>query len=186
MKKRIIYFFSIICLLVLNCWAEKKKPTYADVRYSEEYDRSKLDIWLAESDTPTPLVINFHGGGFRHGDKGSFQRFIGIPSGRPRYFYRTFTVRMLICWSRLRFLGMPWHTRSAAGSPFKPRAGRVFSPLFSSCLARGSCHRRVSDLSRFWTSIFNHVSASPLEQCFHRMCNNDSQTTLGKASRICY
>ena len=62
----------------------------------------------------------------------------------------------------------------------------LFSPLFSSCLARGSCHRRVSDLSRFWTSIFNHVSASPLEQCFHRMCNNDSQTTLGKASRICY
>ena len=74
MKKRIIYLFSIICLLVLNCGAEKKEPTYADVRYSEEYDRSKLDLWLAESDTPTPLVINFHGGGFRHGDKGSFQR----------------------------------------------------------------------------------------------------------------
>ena len=74
MKKRIIYFISIICLLVLNCGAEKKEPTYADVRYSEEYDRSKLDLWLAESDSPTPLVINFHGGGFRHGDKASFQR----------------------------------------------------------------------------------------------------------------
>jgi predicted esterase len=33
-----------------------------------------LDLWLAESDKPTPLVVNFHGGGFRIGDKKSFRR----------------------------------------------------------------------------------------------------------------
>ncbi len=73
MKKRIIYIFSILCLLILNCLAQTKEPSNADVRYSQEYERSKLDLWLAESKKPTPLVINFHGGGFKNGDKRSFQ-----------------------------------------------------------------------------------------------------------------
>ena len=73
MKKLIIYIFSIICLGILNSLAEKKEPSHADIKYSEAYDRSKLDLWLAESTKPTPLVVNFHGGGFRNGDKRSFQ-----------------------------------------------------------------------------------------------------------------
>ena len=33
-----------------------------------------MDLWMAESTKPTPLVVNFHGGGFRQGDKRSFQK----------------------------------------------------------------------------------------------------------------
>ena len=33
------------------------------------YDRNLLDFWQTESDTPTPLVINIHGGGFMMGNK---------------------------------------------------------------------------------------------------------------------
>ncbi len=35
------------------------------------YARNVLDLWLAQSDVPAPLVIYFHGGGFRGGDKSS-------------------------------------------------------------------------------------------------------------------
>jgi len=45
------------------------QPTYSNVRYSDRYDRCVMDVWLAESEEPTPVVVYFHGGGFRVGDK---------------------------------------------------------------------------------------------------------------------
>lgn len=79
-------YISILCFLLLLgiiSYAYSKEPTYEDVRYSEEYDRSKLDLWLAESKKPTPLVVNFHGGGFRVGDKRSFQRNLMLQKNLP-------------------------------------------------------------------------------------------------------
>ena len=43
-------------------------PDHADVRYGP-HERNVLDLWLAKSETPTPFVIYYHGGGFRGGDK---------------------------------------------------------------------------------------------------------------------
>ena len=43
-------------------------PDHADVEYGP-HARNVLDLWLAKSDAPTPLVIYYHGGGFRGGDK---------------------------------------------------------------------------------------------------------------------
>jgi acetyl esterase/lipase len=43
-------------------------PDHSDVRYGP-HERNVLDVWLAKSPTPTPLVIYYHGGGFRAGDK---------------------------------------------------------------------------------------------------------------------
>lgn len=43
-------------------------PTVADVAYGP-HERNKLDLWLAKSDRPTPLLIFIHGGGFVNGDK---------------------------------------------------------------------------------------------------------------------
>ena len=34
--------------------------------------RNVLDLWLAPSDKPTPLLVNIHGGGFQAGDKRKF------------------------------------------------------------------------------------------------------------------
>jgi acetyl esterase len=48
------------------------KPTHANIRYGE-HERNVYDLWIAPSDTPTPLVIYYHGGGFRTGDKGSIK-----------------------------------------------------------------------------------------------------------------
>ena len=50
-------------------WA-RVKPTHADVPYGTHAQR-KIDIYLAEADTPTPLVLYIHGGGFRGGSKRS-------------------------------------------------------------------------------------------------------------------
>lgn len=46
----------------------KPAPTHADVAYGP-HERNKLDLWLAKSDTPAPLVVYVHGGGFVNGSK---------------------------------------------------------------------------------------------------------------------
>jgi acetyl esterase len=46
------------------------QPTHADVRYGE-HERNVLDLYLASSEKPTPLVLYIHGGGFQGGDKRS-------------------------------------------------------------------------------------------------------------------
>ena len=45
-----------------------KPPTHADVK-NGEHERNVFDVWLADGDTPTPLAIYIHGGGFRAGSK---------------------------------------------------------------------------------------------------------------------
>jgi acetyl esterase/lipase len=47
---------------------ERVKPTHADVKYGEHV-RHAIDLYLVESERPTPLVIYIHGGGFVGGDK---------------------------------------------------------------------------------------------------------------------
>lgn len=46
------------------------KPTEADVHYGS-HERQVIDFYQAKSDTPTPLIVYIHGGGFVAGDKGS-------------------------------------------------------------------------------------------------------------------
>jgi len=45
-------------------------PDYANVKYGN-HERNVFDIWLAESGSLTPLVVYYHSGGFRRGDKKS-------------------------------------------------------------------------------------------------------------------
>jgi hypothetical protein len=47
------------------------RATYADERYGT-HPRNSFDIWLSESETPTPLVVYIHGGGFIGGDKSKY------------------------------------------------------------------------------------------------------------------
>lgn len=47
---------------------QRPEPTHADVAYAP-HDQNKIDVWLADSEEPTPLVIYIHGGGFRNGSK---------------------------------------------------------------------------------------------------------------------
>lgn len=44
------------------------KPDFADVAYGT-HARDRIDVYLAKSEQPTPVVFAIHGGGFRNGDK---------------------------------------------------------------------------------------------------------------------
>lgn len=44
-------------------------PTHADVKYGPA-TRNVMDVWLAKSDKPTPVLVSIHGGGFAGGEKG--------------------------------------------------------------------------------------------------------------------
>ena len=43
---------------------ERPQPTVADFAYGTDSERQKLDFWKAKSESPTPLVLLIHGGGF--------------------------------------------------------------------------------------------------------------------------
>lgn len=48
-----------------------QRATFADEKYGT-HPRNNFDIWLADSNKPTPLVIYIHGGGFVGGDKSKY------------------------------------------------------------------------------------------------------------------
>lgn len=47
------------------------QPDKADVAYGT-HERDRIDVYLAKSETTTPVVFMIHGGGFRNGDKTSY------------------------------------------------------------------------------------------------------------------
>lgn len=65
---------SIFCPTLVAAQDKKKPappqptPTAAKVAYGD-HERQVLDFWQAKSDTPTPLVLYIHGGGWQNGDK---------------------------------------------------------------------------------------------------------------------
>ncbi|MCP4857523.1 MAG: alpha/beta hydrolase fold domain-containing protein [Fuerstiella sp.] len=62
--------FAYLAVSVASA-ATPPTPTHADVVYGSQ-SQNVLDLWLAPSDMPTPLLVNIHGGGFRGGDKRKF------------------------------------------------------------------------------------------------------------------
>ncbi len=78
-KKRLGAVISAFCAWIListpDCCGQNRNqnldrpdPTQKDVHYGS-HENQVFDLWLAESNSPTPLVIYIHGGGFRGGSK---------------------------------------------------------------------------------------------------------------------
>ena len=65
------WLLAFICIVAIpTLSAASLTPTHANVRYGP-HKRNVLDLYLAESARPNPLVLYIHGGGFRGGDKRS-------------------------------------------------------------------------------------------------------------------
>ena len=79
MKINRYVFISCVAILMAVSGLQAKGAgglgaTKADVSYSDDFERCTLDFYKAKSDKPTPLIIFFHGGGFRGGDKNKIGR----------------------------------------------------------------------------------------------------------------
>ena len=48
-----------------------ERATFENEKYGS-HPRNTFDIWLAKSETPTPIVVYIHGGGFISGDKSKY------------------------------------------------------------------------------------------------------------------
>lgn len=55
-------------------------PTYRDIVYDHDHESQRMDVYLAESEQPTPAVVFIHGGGWSRGSKnrvpGWLRRFV--------------------------------------------------------------------------------------------------------------
>ena len=54
-----------------------RAPDHRDIAYGP-HERNVLDLWIAESETPTPLLICIHGGGFKGGSKAKYHRDVSL------------------------------------------------------------------------------------------------------------
>lgn len=78
---RTLLTFSLVALSIAPLAAQDKKkkapperptPTEANFAYGKDSERQKFDFWQAKSDSPTPVVLLIHGGGWMGGDKGNY------------------------------------------------------------------------------------------------------------------
>jgi len=76
MNRTVFAFLAILVVATVALAAARKSqapqeplptPAHADAKYGS-HERNVLDLWLARSDQPTPLVVFIHGGGFVAGE----------------------------------------------------------------------------------------------------------------------
>ena len=67
-----IVLMLLIAPAAMQAQEKKEKaipPTHHDISYGS-HERHLMDVWLAKSEEPTPVLVCIHGGGFTHGNKG--------------------------------------------------------------------------------------------------------------------
>ena len=73
-----ILFCLIFSFFIFNGFSQRApQPSKANVAYGK-HERNKMDFWQAKSSKPTPVIIYYHGGGFKMGDKANIKHFFSI------------------------------------------------------------------------------------------------------------
>lgn len=68
MKNTFLKPLIILAAFLITSQLYSQQPTHANLKYGP-HGRNVMDLWIADSEKPTPLVIYIHGGGFMGGDK---------------------------------------------------------------------------------------------------------------------
>ena len=68
MMKSLVLSLLTILALALNLSAQKIQPTYKNISYGPHQDMT-LNFWKFESESPVPLLVHIHGGGWIGGKK---------------------------------------------------------------------------------------------------------------------
>ncbi|MGB7343878.1 MAG: alpha/beta hydrolase [Pirellulaceae bacterium] len=82
---RCIYFaLSFLILAASPTLAQHVAPTHKDIAYDNDHPAQKLDVYLAKSDVPLPVMIHIHGGGWRAGSKSNVPAWLkdGLNAGQ--------------------------------------------------------------------------------------------------------
>ncbi len=69
---------SVFCLSILffSVWPLCAAPTHKVVPYATEHPAQRLDVYVAKSDEAKPVMIFYHGGGWRAGSKSRVPGFL--------------------------------------------------------------------------------------------------------------
>ena len=154
----------------------KPDPIHQDVAYGP-HKRNVLDIWLADSVSPTPLVLFIHGGGFRGGSKKSFtantlQRLLSTGISVAAVEYRLISDKRLPaahhdCRRALQFL----RSRAKEWNIDKTRVGAF----------GGSAGAQICMWLAFHDEMADPASADPIERESTRLtcvATSGGQTTM--------
>jgi acetyl esterase/lipase len=67
----------LVCFSATACaQAPRSAATHKDVAYDDDHQAQRLDVYLAESETPVPAMVYIHGGGWRAGSKSRVPRWL--------------------------------------------------------------------------------------------------------------
>lgn len=78
-----LFILAAACTAVTAQQEEELVPTHKDVAYDDEHAAQVLDVYLAQSEQPTPVMVFIHGGGWRAGSKSRVPVFLqqGVQEG---------------------------------------------------------------------------------------------------------
>jgi arylformamidase len=140
-------------------------PTHANVSYGP-HERNVLDVWLAKSDKPTPLVVHIHGGGWLGGDKKStaaatvkFMLEHGVSVAAINYRYSTIAP-----------LPAPVHDAARAIQFLRSKAGEWNIDKTRVAAFGGSAGACTSLWLNYHDDLANPKSSDPVERESSRLC----------------
>ena len=81
MKKPFLLLFALVAIAirpacVLGQSSTGPQPDFRDVAYDNDDPAQVLDVYLAKSETPAPVMVYIHGGGWRAGTKNRIPGFL--------------------------------------------------------------------------------------------------------------
>ncbi len=78
LNARVVSLLSVVLLTGTLCFAQApgSEAAHRNLAYDDDHESQCVDVYLAESDKPTPAMIYIHGGGWRAGSKNNVPRWL--------------------------------------------------------------------------------------------------------------